>query len=213
MIAILGITANSHPQSGKFNRQAQFRPKVTEETILKAEFKMPYPIFVKVLSTENTVVKGDKSDETDRVAEKKQRVSQKLAPLIVEKLVIAGHTAAVYDDNIDTRGALILDGEISTISNGSGATRVWIGFGAGAAKMITNIHLYFSDSPEDVLLSQNMVAKTGGSGGIGGFGAGGNMEDQVNERYVRKLTLAVNELSAAIAAGNVPQVGRVTPKR
>lgn len=149
------------------------------------------PILVKEFTTQDTQVKGDNSKDADKVAAKKIRVSQKLVNQIVEQLTEKGFSASPYIADFKASKAIILDGDISLIHNGSGSARVWIGFGAGKAKMIGTFKLYYADAPSTILMKEKIKAASIGAAGV--FGGGGNREDAVNRNFARKVATLLED--------------------
>jgi len=142
-------------------------------------------ILVKEFTTEHAQVKGDNSKNAAKVAAKKERVPRKLVGQIVEHLQKRGFTAAPYNADSEAAWAFMLEGDISLIHNGSGSARVWVGFGAGKAKMTGTVKLYSAADPSEIITKEMIKAASIGAAGV--FGGGGNREDAVNYNFARKV--------------------------
>jgi len=209
MIVVLGIAGTSDAQKSK-SRKSNKNVQIVE--IPKADYKLEMPVYVKIFSTQNTVVKGDNSKKAAKVAAKKQRVPAHLASVIVKRLNAVGHKAILFDGAVDTTGGLILEGDIALIHNGSGSTRFWVGYGSGKARLWADVKMYFADESSHALIHERVISRTsGGLTGSGGVLAGGNIEKDVNQKFARNMTSRINDISAAIAHGNTPHVTEMAP--
>lgn len=158
-------------------------------------------ILVKEFTTEHAQVKGDNSKNTAKVAAKKERVPRKLVDQIVEHLRERGFTAAPYNAESEAAWAFMLDGDISLIHNGSGSARVWVGFGAGKAKMTGTVNLYSAANPSEIITSEKIKAASIGAAGV--FGGGGNREDAVNRNFARKVASLLEDVKVPVETANV----------
>ena len=155
--------------------------KVNQVTVVD-EFKVSKDqlVLVKEFGADDAAFKGDNRGNEERVEDKLDRVPPALVERIVGEFEQRGYKAAPYTDDAAVAGTLILDGELDTVNNGSGAARALVGFGAGQAKLIGTIKLFRAEKPDEVLV-QGRVQGT--SKGRGGLISAGSMENPTIKNF------------------------------
>jgi Domain of unknown function (DUF4410) len=124
-------------------------------------------LFVAPADSSATVFKGDGSDEPQTVANARQTLGSSLAPQVINTLHSAGFQAYVPQGNVPP-DAVVVSMVVRECSWGSNAARIMVGFGAGAAYLLTDVKIIQGNA----LIADFSVDAN--SGGRGGFSAAGD---------------------------------------
>lgn len=164
LCAMALIAADGEKKTKKEKRAASRSAHVTKDQL----------ILVKNFSTENTEVFGDHSKNPDRVAAKKVRVPPRLTAKIIGKMKKRKRNVAAYSSELESEGAIVLDGEFLIMDNGSGYGRFATGFwgspvkgvAVGPVAMTVQMWLCRGDDPSSRFAVTEFTAlvKRGGSG-------------------------------------------------
>ena len=73
---------------------------------------------------------------------------------------------------------------------------MWVGFGAGKAKMTGTVKLYSAAYPSEIITKEMIKAASIGAAGV--FGGGGNREDAVNYNFARKVASFLDETKVPV---------------
>ena len=124
-------------------------------------------MFVAPADSSATVFKGDGSDEPQTVANARQALRSSLALQVVNSMQSAGFQASGPQENLPP-DAVVVSMVVRECSWGSNAARIMVGFGAGAAYLLTDLKI----TKGNALIADFSVDAN--SGGRGGFGASGD---------------------------------------
>jgi hypothetical protein len=142
-------------------------------------------LFVAPADSSATVFKGDGSDEPQTVAGARQTLSGMLAAHVVNSLRGAGFQAYVPQGPLPPDAAVV-SMVVRECSWGSNAARILVGFGAGAAYLLTDVKVFRGNA---LIADFSVDANSGGRGGL--HAAGDYMPSFMQET----ATLVVDYLS------------------
>ena len=123
-------------------------------------------LLVKPFAIEKAVFSGDNADIPAVVERQKKRIPAELVQTLVTTLLRSGYRARRYTADAGTAGAVVIDGSFTHVNHGSGAARAWVGLGAGAAWMLSDVKLYRADKPAETLAEFKVESSSGGRGGL-----------------------------------------------
>jgi hypothetical protein len=123
-------------------------------------------MFVAPADSSATAFKGDGSDEAQTVANARQTLSSSLALQVVNSMRSAGFQANV-PQGILPPDAVVLSMVVRECSWGSNAARIMVGFGAGAAYLLTDVKITKGGA---LMADFSVDANSGGRGGLSATG-------------------------------------------
>jgi hypothetical protein len=118
---------------------------------------------VKDFDTAESLVTGDNADKPAVVTSQRERVKVDIRTSMVMRLQNKGYTARAFAEGDKPVDALVIDGKVPQINNGSGAARAIWGFGAGAAWIKATVRIYKAGAPTDLLAEFVAEGSSGGS--------------------------------------------------
>lgn len=133
---------------------------VIEQPLKKEAIASDRIIYVIPVNVDNARIKGDKANDQQRISEIKSELRARVHREIANDLRKKGFKAEAVDTV--PKAGLILEGKVTQIDNGSGATRFWVGFGAGSANMFTDFKLY-NKNGDETLTKFEIIATSGGN--------------------------------------------------
>jgi hypothetical protein len=123
-------------------------------------------MFVAPAESSATLFKGDGSDEPNTVAGARQTLRNSLALEVAKAMQGAGFQAYIPQGNLPPESVLVLM-VVRECSWGSNAARIMVGFGAGAAYLLTDVKIVKGNS---LIADFTVDANSGGRGGLNGAG-------------------------------------------
>jgi hypothetical protein len=126
-------------------------------------------VLIKKFKIDDAIFTGDGADDPKVVDDQKKKIPSWLTEELIKQFAEAKIDAKPYSKEDTKSEALVIDGIITHVNNGSGAARVWWGFGAGAAGIKARVNIYKADSPDNSLAAFNLESTSGGAGGSFGF--------------------------------------------
>ncbi len=136
----------------------------------------PNLFLVKDFEIKDATFSGSNIDDTSFISAQRRRIPEELKNNILEQFAQRNLTAQAYSkDALNTPDALVVDGSITDIDNGSGAARFLIGFGAGKAKIKAKVKVYNNRDP-NIMLAE--------------FGAEGSSQGNINPEDMTSSNLS-----------------------
>ena len=124
----------------------------------------PNLFLVKNFEIKDAIFSGNNIDNTAFISAQRRKIPEELKNNILDQFAQRNLTARDYSkDVINTPDALVVDGSITEVNNGSGATRFWIGFGAGKAMIIAKVKVYNTRDTNIMLAEFGANASSQGS--------------------------------------------------
>ena len=125
-------------------------------------------LLVRNFNTANTIVVGDKADKPGVADSQRDKVRNYISAALVSGLRGEGFNAMAFIEGAAApAGALVVDGIVREINNGSGAARFMVGMGAGAASVAATVRLYLVAAPNDILAEFDVTGSSKGQGSWG----------------------------------------------
>ena len=124
----------------------------------------PNLFLVKDFEIKDAIFKGNNIDDTAFISAQRRRIPKELKNNILGQFAQRNLTAQAYSkDAVNTPDALVVDGSITEVNNGSGAARFWIGFGAGKAKIKAKVKVFNTRDPNIMLAEFGADSSSQGS--------------------------------------------------
>jgi hypothetical protein len=139
-------------------------------------------ILVKDFDTTNTLFSGDNVVDASIIEMQKRRIAYDTKVLLISKLTENGFKAYDFKGLNNTDNVVVIECVVTRVNHGSGAWRVIVGFGAGAAWMDATVKIYKANDKNNILAEFQVQSSSEGNW---------SPEDLTN--------LLVKELAAAIA--------------
>lgn len=153
-------------------------------------------ILVKEFDIDKAEFRGDKSQKEDAVQRLKNSIPSELGGALLGELKAAGFTADFYSKEAaaKTPDALVVEGVITLVNQGSGATRVWIGMGAGSARIDATIKITKAQDPATALTEFELKPSSGGKMGVlaGGSQISGCI-DQLAKKIAKRFEITAHK--------------------
>lgn len=124
------------------------------------------PIFVESVLVNQVQFTGDKADDVKRTTEEKDEIRGSFHLKIAEQLRKRGYNAIGVNAPVTT--GIVISGDVTKIEHGSGATRFFVGMGAGSANMFTDFKIE-DRAKAKTLAKFQVIATSGGNSYSGSF--------------------------------------------
>ena len=123
-------------------------------------------MFVAPAESSATVFKGDGSDEPNTVTGARQTLRNSLSQEVATAMQGAGFQAYLPNGNLPPESVVVLM-VVRECNWGSNAARIMVGFGAGAAYLLTDVRIVKGNA---LIADFTVDANSGGRGGLSGAG-------------------------------------------
>jgi hypothetical protein len=123
-------------------------------------------MFVAPADSSATVFKGDGSDEPNTVAAARQTLRDSLALQVANAMQAGGFQASLVKEGLPPE-SVVVSMVVRECSWGSNAARIMVGFGAGAAYLLTDVKIVQGNA---LIADFSVDANSGGRGGLSGAG-------------------------------------------